>query len=254
MTDKVLITSGCSFSETTSGEIETWPLHLHSHLSFNTFRNGGLGCQGNGLVSRKAIYYITEALKTHQPEDILVGIMWTGQDRHDFRCTDPSLLQFKIDGVDNHWMENPTKVVDGANNNWVILNHHWAIIPEPVINEEAKLYYKYFHDEVGSVIYTIEHMLRVQWLLEKHKINYFFCMYLDAVFESNPYARHSEVKHLYDQLNFDNFLPVTSMGKWVEQNSVYKNDIHNGDHPSSRQHKEFTDQVIIPWLVEKKYI
>lgn len=256
---KILITSGCSFTETTSGVINTWPMCLFDELSKNhsyvEHKSGGLGSQGNGLISRKVMYFVSEALKKYKPEDITVGIMWSGPNRVDFRCTDPSLLQFNIDGVDNQWMENPTRFVEGSTKNWVILNHHWASIKAPVINEEAKLYYKYFYDDVGATISTFEHMLRVQWFLERYNVRYFFSTYQDYVLTKNPWREHKEVKHLYDMIDFKNFLPVKSMGNWVENSSVYGTaDIHEGDHPSSRQHHEFTEKVILPWVKYKKII
>jgi hypothetical protein len=45
------------------------------------------------------------------------------------------------------------------------------------------------------------------------------------------------------------------MGNWVENGSVYGTaDIHEGDHPSGRQHDEFTNEIILPWLRHKKII
>ena len=57
-----LITSGCSFSEPIIAK--TWPLHLEKYLAPKNVNHLGLGSQGNGMISRKAIHAIHNALKT----------------------------------------------------------------------------------------------------------------------------------------------------------------------------------------------
>ena len=251
---KLLITSGCSFSECISTTIDTWPRHLARELTDYEHKSYAMGSQGNGLISRGIIYGVNEALKTHKPEDILVGIMWSGTDRHDFRCTNPNLLKFVSDKVNNGWVENPTKFVEDARKHWVILNYGWADTP----NKEAEYYYRYFYDHVASAIMTIEHILRVQWFLQQRKIKYFFTTYTDKVFESE-YIKHVEVNYLSNMIDFEHFLPVSSEYNWIINNSKYLNMLpndykKNNYHPATEMHKEFVDQVIMPWLSEKKFI
>ena len=164
---KILITSGCSFSECISTHVDTWPRHLHRTLPGYEHKSYAMGSQGNGLISRGIIYGVIEALKTHRPEDILVGVMWSGANRHDFRCHDINELCFVQDKIHNGWIENPTSFVNDADKNWVILNVNWA---DDGGNLEAETYYKMFHDQIGHSIYSIEHILRVQYFLQKYNI------------------------------------------------------------------------------------
>jgi hypothetical protein len=60
---KTLITGGCSFSECVSTNIDTWPRHLARALPEYTHISTGLGSQGNGLISRRVIYEVSECLK-----------------------------------------------------------------------------------------------------------------------------------------------------------------------------------------------
>ena len=85
---KILNTSGCSFSEcvTYIAGNGTWPRHLAKTLEEHEHVSYAMGSQGNGLISRSIIYGVTKALQTYKPEDILVGVMWSGSNRHDFRC------------------------------------------------------------------------------------------------------------------------------------------------------------------------
>lgn len=264
--NKILITSGCSFTESvyaSEGDnqtTKTWAYHLGRYLNLNhnyDFINKAIGSQGNGLISRGIMYQVTEELKTRNPKDILVGVMWSGVDRHDYRCESPELSEFVIKKVDNGWMENPTKFIPSADKKWIVMNHHWAN-PDTNnrINTEAELYYRNFHDTIGSYIYTLEHMLRIQYFLKNFNINYFFTIYQDHVFE-REFINNPEVLYLYKLLDKTQFLPVTSEYTWCvesrtdEEYWIYP---HPANHPSSTHHKSFTDQVILPWLKSKNYI
>lgn len=262
---KLLITSGCSFSECLSDPdyLVTWPKHLYESLKPHGFTNHvskAMGSQGNGLISRGIIYSVIKALETHKPEDILVGVMWSGSSRHEYRCTDKSVLSFGDLNQDG-WIENPTNFVDDAEKNWVILNHGWE-------NKEAQTYYKHFHSFAGDMIYSIEHILRTQLFLKSKNINYFFTNYVDnniVDFNDPSYINNKkEIDYLYNEIDFDNYLPVSSEHRWLYENSEskeeYKQDhFWNGawsawTHPKTKQHKEFVDKIIYPYLLSKGYI
>ena len=234
---KILVTGGCSFSECVGTWTDTWPRQLSNSLSNYQHVSVGIGSQGNGLISRKIIYQLTEILKNNDPADVLVGIMWSGPDRYDFYREN-----IKIDNIDG-WMENPTAVVPDQKN-WIILNHMWR-------NEFARSYYSTFYSAVGSLIYSYEHILRVQWFLKLHNIKYFMSTYTAEVFPA--YKTNIEVTYLYDQIDFDQFLPVDGEFEWCRDYSGLafpKND----NHPTSAQHAEFTQKVIVPFLQHKNYI
>lgn len=232
---KLLITGGCSFSECISKHIDTWPRHLAKVLPEYNHISTGMGSQGNGLISRKIIYQVTEALKTTLPDDILVGIMWSGPDRHDFYAN-KDVLFTSDQHTENMWMENPTKFIKDSKGAWVILNHHWNL-------DLAKMHYRYFHNTIGAEINTYEHILRVQWFLKLHNIKYFMSTFTSGVL--NPvFKNHPDIKHLHNQIDFDNFLPVTGEYEWCNLDSKKTGILH----PTSEQHFEFTQQVILPHI------
>ena len=236
---KQLITGGCSFSECPSPWVDTWPKHLARSLPEYTHESTGMSCQGNGLISRRIIYQVTEALKTHNADNLLVGIMWSGPSRHDLYLQHaPTMI--KEDG----FVENPTRFIPGGTGSWTIINHGWKM---PI----AQDYYRNFHDMIGQYIYTNEHILRVQWFLKLHNIRYFMGTYTNEVFRKTDYM---DVKHLYDQIDFNHFLPVSGEYEWCRDSSGLEFPINGDRHPSSEQHKLFTDQVILPFLKEKQYI
>lgn len=237
---KHLISSGCSFSECISKHIDTWPRHLARTLPNYKHISGAMGSQGNGLISRSVIYHVSSALKISAPENILVGIVWSGPGRHDFYY--PNLKLENKDG----WMENPTGFNSSSKKNWVIINPWWE-------TELAKIYYSKFFDNIGALVYTLEHVLRVQWFLEKHKIRYFMSTYTNEVFPKIVQS-HVDTSYLYDQINFDNFLPVEGIYEWCRDYSNLEFPVQGDNHPSSEQHELFTTKVILPFLSKKGYI
>jgi hypothetical protein len=239
---KTLITGGCSFSECISSHMQTWPKQLANILDTEYIHiSTAMGSQGNGLISRRILYRLLEELKTTKAEDILVGIMWSGPGRHDFYHSEK--VHFD---VSEPWQENPTKFVKNTPGSWAILNHNWQ-------NTYARTYYKNFHDIFGSLVYTLEHILRIQWFLKLHNIKYFMATYTSEVFPKE-YMNHPEVKYLYEQVDKSKFLSIEGEYEWCVKNMPNDFMEPGNNHPSNVQHKAFTEQVIIPFLKEKHYI
>lgn len=240
----ILITSGCSFSDTHPHN-KAWPSYLSESLNDCQSVHLGMTSQGNGLISRKLIHKIIDLLKDNSTSDLLVGIMWSGINRHDFYNNDTHTYKpAKLARKDNLYIENPTGFVNDTKK-WIIFNNTWTDIPE------CNIYYRFFENAIWSQILTVEHVLRTQWFLEKHNIKYFMTTYTNKVFDKE-YVSHPEVEYLYKQVNFDNFLPVEGEFEWCINHSNLK--IQENLHPSSEQHELFTEQVIIPFLKEKQYI
>ena len=203
---KYLVTGGCSFSECISLHVDTWPRHLARAIPDYTHVSTAISSMGNGLISRRVIAVISDLLSQNvQSSEILVGIMWSGFDRHEVYNTS-ELFEKNEDG----WMINPVNVVKHVNKNWYILNHHWK-------NDVAVQYYKYHYNQTFHIILTLEHILRVQWFLQSVKIKFFMSTFTDDVLNSNCII-NDETKHLFKLINFGNFLPVTSMLGWCKQN------------------------------------
>lgn len=240
---KILITGGCSFSECISTNIDTWPRHLARALPDHKHISTAMGSQGNGLISRKIIYEVSKTLNIGVcPKDILVCVMWSGSNRHDsyFQISNPAYAK-NSEG----WMENPTKVVEtNLVKGWYILNHHWKT-PLDVT------YYRDFYDPVMATIQTLEHVLRVQWFLKLHKINYMMTAYMGTVFTQ---ANHPECKHLHRMVDKEHFPHIVGEYEWCKEKGSHPFPNKNDPHPSTEQHGEFTQKVILPFLKEKGYI
>lgn len=235
---KTLLASGCSFTF----EPWNWPTFVCNQMDYDLI-NVGMASTGNGLISKKVIYQVDKLLKTHKPEDIVVGVMWSGIDRNDFYTEDSK----KINNI-NGWIENPTNVIEG-HKNWVITNYMWDI-------PHAKLWYENFHTSIGSMIQTIQNILMVQWFLERKNIKYFMSTYLDIfnIHGSDGIVKSPEVDYLYNMIDFTKFLPVSGCHEWVKENynelgfnGPDKNG-YIGIHPTEFGHTKFAEEVIVPYL------
>jgi hypothetical protein len=239
---KILLSSGCSFTF----EPWNWPTFVANTMDWELL-NVGMASTGNGLISKKIIYNVNKLLKTKNPKDIIVGVMWSGFDRHEFHVD----KQLYIENT-NGWSQNPTSITEG-NKNWVITNIHWQ-------NRHSKIWYENLHTSVGAMIITIEHILRTQWFLEKVGVKYFMSTYLDIFnyFGADRVVSNPEVKYLYDMIDFTKFLPVSGCHEWVKKHYEFDGGFNPpndngvvGMHPTEFGHKKFTEQVIVPFIKER---
>lgn len=245
MTIKALLTAGCSFSEcinydrNQNADNKTWPIFLRETIAVPHYSEA-MGSQGNGLISRRVQYRLTELLTQYAPEEILVGIMWTGRDRFEFYFEQPVEFTTNIDG----WIENPTSVTDHDPGGWVILNPHWK-------HEHNGAFYRHYYNETAAQLYTLEHILNCQRYLQLLGVKYFFTNAFDSTF-NDFYKNNPTCGYLWNQIAWDRFLPVRSEYHWVREHCP--NTHIDNFHPHPWQHQKFVEQVIVPFLAKDKII
>lgn len=245
-----LITSGCSFTDVKNNY--TWPLHVGASYSNITCNHLGLASQGNGLIARKAIHAVHDALKQGYTQDeILVGIMWSGPDRHDTYFTG---LNYQIENNDE-WSQNPTHVVKNDSGGWLIMNHHWA-------EKTCKIYYSHLHDYINHRINTYEKILWVQNYFDNLGVKYFMTNYMDdEYFKKLDLKSNPNIKWLLEQINYSNWLPIDSMHSWIynywtdEDYMLLTVDVPDigivnirDTHPLPHMHSRFVEEVILPFI------
>lgn len=226
---KILVTGGCSFSEvrdhTTTLEQGggTWP-HILKLLCFDEYQHiaTGVTAYSNGLISRKVMQTVCQLLDAGEHTDIVVGIMWSGPERAEIY----------------------------EKNAWRIMYRN---------SPEYKNVFTYMHNHVGCLVTTCEHILRMQWFLQRNNIKYFMTTYTSEVLP-DICKTHPDIKYLYDQIDQSYFLPVQGEYEWCRDFSnlpfpKFDGESQRGDwkHPSWPQHRAFTEQVIVPFLKQKGY-
>ena len=234
---KILLTSGCSFTESPI----SWATPLSKLLNYDLI-NYGQASRGNGYISRSVIYGVSELLKTHKPEDILVGVMWSGPNRHEFFTRDTTNTPY------DKTSPNPHKFIPNANKNWIGLSHFWH-------DYSSKTYYGNFYDDIGGFIYTLEHILRLQWFLKSYNINYFMTIFTDIVLPKEDDLKLIDVKHLYDLVDFSKFVDCKSCIDWCIDDSGL--DLNEPDilsrysrHPTEEHHILYAERVLYPFITK----
>jgi len=246
---KLIITAGCSFSTVTRPEV-AWPTHLCEIVKPAKEIHLGQGAIGNGIISRRVIYNVTKELETTRPEDILVCIMWSSFDRSEVYSNMTIPHTALNSGAAHH---NPVKVAEA--NNFYVLNPNFE-------DETTTLYYKHFYNDVYATMLTLEHILRIQWFLQSYKIKHFMTMFSSQTLplKDEPQERdimnNPDISYLFNLVDKTNFLPVASLGGYIQSTGLYPDYGTPGTnlHPTTEQHKLFTDKIIIPYLKNKGYI
>lgn len=239
------ISAGCSYSQVPNRDI-TWPVHVQKAfgLETNEVYHSASGGTGNRIISRKVIHAVTQALKTHKPEDLLVGILWSGCDRHSLVIQENEKTYNKCTkiGLPNTYSEflkdkqrladkrlsfnNPLYIGHPAEFNHFLryrrddpgefnhytLNAHWD-------DELTFIYYNNFVDTLGSLVQTCEDILRTEWFLKKHNIKYFMAEYdFDTFFFAGISDQTASL------LGYDKDCPAV-----YSNHQKYKCDVHHPD-------------------------
>ena len=174
-----------------------------------------------------------------------------------------------------HNMQNPYTIRNSKLPAHYILNPNWK-------DELTMRQFENFVSPEKAIIETCEHILRIQWFLKEKGIRYFMTEYDFDVFtyigpdngkyadrnrntnetlnlETKEYSRHSEcisyhpeytkerhfaylnnpeINYLYNEIDKKYWLPINNLQDWVTNVSKFK-------------HRDFTQQIILPFLLEK---
>ena len=237
---KLLITSGCSFSQVPSAAL-SWPIPLSKRLNLDVECHGR-GAVGNGIISRTIIHSVTDALKTYRPEELLVGIMWSGIDRFEFYKKE---LDIDIQYLDvSPYYTNPQNVVGP---------YHYALVQPSWDDELSTIFYKNIYSDHWAAIVGYEHILRVQWFLKLKNIKYFMTGYSWDTYPQHGAENEPDVKFLLDLVDWDNWVPEKNMDKWARSTGLpYR--LPDDYHPSTEMHQRYVDEHIIPHLKNRNII
>lgn len=246
MTIKCLITAGCSFSQVPNADI-TWPFHLNERLNPEEVVYLGQGSAGNGIISRRVIYNTIKALEKYQPDEILVGIMWSGYSRREIFSLS-ELDCYKVLGPYEQ-NKNPVSVV--SNDSYYIMNAYWK-------DSLTTNFMKYAFQYEDSMMISLEHILRTQWFLKNNNIRYFMSSYYYDSFNEhandqvdNTLQNNQDLKFLREQIDTSYWLPITNMYDWAKNISTFDFARPPDPHPSTEQHKEMVEKVLLPFLKTK---
>lgn len=154
-------------------------------------------------------------------------------------------------------------------------------------SELISKYFEYIYNDEYHFLNTLEHVLRLQWFFKSHNIKYKIftgwdiLTYIDeehlpkkfltsmkhkqfqwdVQYESNindlNKTRYENTSHLWDMIDWDDFwvfnndkIKYGGLLQWVQYNLSIEDWYRAKDdrHPSTKAHREFCKQVIIPLM------
>ena len=254
---KHLVVGGCSFSDGT----DDWPTALVNRLENYTLHNTARGSSGNEMISRRVIHKVNDLLKQESADDIIVGIMWSSATRKTFYgCSKYEVNKiFHPYGKITYKKYIKNKQTPDINPEIWPENDNLGLWCNATMGTDFSYYRRYMQDffsETLSVVQTLEHVLRIQWFLENKSIKYFMVPYMESWVYENNRINAVQIDYLIEMIDYDKWLPVDGEYEWVKENSKspWRNKHKNDHHPSQSQHEDFVNEVILPWLKDKKYV
>jgi hypothetical protein len=199
------------------------------------------------LISRKAIWGVEQALKTHPAENILVLVSWSGPDRHDV-FIDETSPYFRTGEFDIPWTENPhnfTSPEDKAHRGWLILNACFCDWNMPAAND----YYSRWHSETGQMVLTLEHIVRTQMYFKSKGIAYGMWFYTDVY--NTDYDWSSKEFFMYDLIDWNGFISRKGYYDYVMAKGGPDYFFDDGFHPNRAGAEMWMKDQILPYLVSR---
>jgi len=82
MDKRILVTGGCSFSTSGDNQHQTWVDYIGQKYDFRRYLHTGSPASGNELIAERVIYALQTLLdKGHSPNDLYLGVVWSGIER-----------------------------------------------------------------------------------------------------------------------------------------------------------------------------
>ena len=257
---KTLLVNGCSFTE--GSNFNAWPNIVSKQMNTKLV-NIAASMNGNSFISKQLINVISQHYTRLGSPGLVVGVMWSKVNRKEI-----------LINREETWKWN--EITSTVNDNWL---HHSVIESKFTYTDQKTFFkndkewkdvksfwmksgggyhatkfwadwFKRYYTFEGMFWETLEHILRVQWFLEKYNIPYFMTS-IDDLF-TEGLSKHEETRHLYDLINMDKFCLYDGTKGIMEHNRENNIPFDHTMHSTAKGHKAFCEDVIIP-KVEKYF-
>lgn len=202
---KHFITGGCSFTHWENSWFYTVENYLKSKNDSLTSLNTSFPSQGQGLIQKKVMLAIVEALESGiQPEEILVAVMWSGTSRSCWYIDNPDIVK-QIDQTDRGLITLKNSLSESGG--WYYSEHGNSKNDRKLGFSQQHFLLDKFTNGVGKVHDSLENIIMLQNFCKLHKVTLIQQFYMDFVFEDiEKYKNHQIINYLYKQLDFDNII------------------------------------------------
>jgi hypothetical protein len=242
---KLIITSGCSFSENT----DTWVCELERYYrAVNPaceFQHLAVASQGNELIQKKATWAVLSALNRYRPEDIALFVMWSTHDRRAFYLPEYTRDLMRIPVFNNKPIPPQFTDLSGLEqpgSGWV--HCHSSTTGE---NPVSDFYYSHIHSLELGVHVTLENMLTLNLLLNQKGVWSRQMMIMSRVYDHIiTHSQHNLCEHLCAAMDWSSVDLVGELD-WLRgqphSDQYFRAD---GQHPNRRGHELWFQQRLLP--------
>ena len=246
--DKIIVTSGCSFSDYESPE-KTWPSHLQdlTQNKYDNFYHLGACGQGEDYISRSVICKVHQLLKDNNLDDIFVIVGWSGLQRRSILVNNET--------TNMHWIFKDWKMhkLESMHGNPI---GSWQDFDEE---------YQKIQTEEHNIIQSMEHMIRTQDFLRVNNVDYKFFGFNNLfanLDEENFFTngrgvridkKYPNTSYLFDIIDWNKWWfhnEFGGLGDWVNDNITdgFDGVGKNTGHPLANSQKLFTEKVVLKWI------
>ena len=210
--NKILITSGCSFSDGCSFSSEnlyrqTWINHIQEKYDFKRYVHMGNPASGNELIAERVIYALQTLLDSGKSaNDLYLGVMWSGIERKELFISPKETKKYselddsvKREGENTLIMSNYSNTISNTKD----VKPYVVNVPNGYLksgglpyrevwwrNKSQRDYFNLWYDNFYSVekqfIDTLKSILLVQTFCERHNIKYFMSVWQNIFNARNP--------------------------------------------------------------------
>ena len=215
---KILITGGCSFSDSWNLPDSkylyrrTWVNYIKEKYNFKKYVHMGNPASGNELIAERIVYALQTLLdKGYLPDDLYVGVMWSGIERKElFVSTQETDKYSELDDSVRREGENTLMMSHYSNvfsntkgmrpgivnvpNGYLksgglpYKDDWWKTKPQ---RDYFNLWYDNFYSVEKQFIDTLKSILLVQTFCERHNIKYFMSVWQNIFNARNPLDKHN---------------------------------------------------------------
>jgi hypothetical protein len=238
---KLIITSGCSFSENT----DTWVCDLERYYrAVNPaceFQHLAVASQGNELIQKKATRAVLSAVSRFKPEEVALFVMWSTHDRRAFYL--PARTRSQITETSTV----PQQFTDLSSQPRVGAGWYHAHGSTWGRNPVSDFYYSQIHSLDLGVHVTLENMLTLNLLLNQKGVRCYQMMIMTQIYQQIlAHSQHDLCGHLYSALDWREFDTVGELD-WLRaqphSDQYFRAD---GVHPNSVGHELWFQQRLVP--------
>ena len=222
MDKRILVTGGCSFSTSGDNQHQTWVDYIGQKYDFRRYLYTGSPASGNELIAERVIYALQTLLdKGHSPNDLYLGVVWSGIERKELFITSVDTEKFNLlgkyselddsvkrEGENTLLISSYSGMVSNTSNVWkknrkVHILKEIAATPNGYLKSGGlpykddwwktkpqrdyfNLWYDNFYSVEKQFIETLKSILLVQTFCERHNIKYFMSVWQNIFNARNP--------------------------------------------------------------------